>query len=228
MQTLAIMLSVSLVAAAGCLEGADPSTSENVDTASAPPTAAADAPQDAGAVEPSDEPTSPTWTVAAWEGAMAVGVLYEIPNHLDETAGPTGAVWSPSFHYEVAEAPQDLEVQLDWTAAAAQMQFMIVVPGNETAGETTLETEFAATGPLCLKVPADLVRAGSYGIMAHSQFAVDARLTFTVASLGGAGALVDQTHSAPATMMMDYADDLTSGGGDAEGPQGEACTRVMP
>lgn len=226
MQTLAIVLSVSLVAAAGCLGGAEPLTSENVDTAEAEPTEAADAPQDAATTGPSAVATSPTWTVTGWEGAMVVGALYEIPSHFDETAGPTSAVWSPSFHYEVAEPPQDLEVQLDWTAATAQMQFMIVVPGNETAGETTLETDFAATGPLCMKIPADLVRAGTYGIMAHSQFAVDARLTFTVAALGGAGTLVDHPHSAPATLMADYANDLAGGGGGAEAPRGEACTRA--
>jgi hypothetical protein len=188
----AIVLSASLLAAAGCLGSGAPAGSE---PANAPaPAATPDAPRSDAPLEA----TALAWTDSNWTGYLRAGAAYEAPSHLQETNGPTRSLWSPSFHYSLASAPRDLEVRMDWTATAGQLAFMVIVPGNGTEREQSVMSPTASQGPLCMKLPADHLVAGNYSIMAHSQYAVDARLQFTVARLGGEGQLVDQPHAASA------------------------------
>ncbi|HLE97671.1 MAG TPA: hypothetical protein VI997_09910, partial [Candidatus Thermoplasmatota archaeon] len=125
----AICISVSLLASAGCLGSAAPAGSESE---TAQPTAPAverndPAPTSTGA---SPAPRPATWTAANWSGFMTVGAAFEGPDHVEETGGATRPVWSTSFHYEVVDVPEAMEVRLDWDAAVGQIMFMVIVPGN--------------------------------------------------------------------------------------------------
>jgi hypothetical protein len=214
MHATAILLTATLLATAGCLGGP---AGEATTPSTAPPT-----PTGALAAKPAPSP-APVRTVANWTGFMTVGAADEAPSHVDETNGATGAVWSPSFHYDVQQAPQDLEVRLDWTATAGQLEFMVILPGNGTMGETMVETGFADQGPLCAKLPAGHLAPGSYSIMAHSRYAIDAHLHFTITMLGGQGHLTDTPHTAPAAGLAAYAASL-AGGGDGGSLTPEPCT----
>lgn len=202
----ALLLGATLLAAAGCLGNGTPAGSGTV-----APTAAA-----------SLHPAPASWATVNWTGFLKVGAAYEVPSHVDETNAATRGVWSPSFHYEVLAVPQALQVQLDWTATAGQLQFMVLLPDNGTTGETMVETDFADHGPLCARLPVDHLVPGKYSIMAHSKFAVDAHLAFSVSSLGGQGRLVDAPHSSPAATLPAALPQLVTGG-DAGSLPPEPC-----
>lgn len=120
----AIALAASLLAA-GCLGSDAPTGSEDATAPIASPTA----PGDLALASEASPPTVPaTRIVANWTGFMKVGAAYEAPSHVDETNAATREVWSPSFQYEVLHAPQDLEVRLNWTAAAGQLQSWFSCP----------------------------------------------------------------------------------------------------
>src|SRR2546428_647168 len=80
--------------------------------------------------------------------------------------------------------------------------------GSNPTPETTVETDCADHGPLCVKLPPDRLVAGMYSVMAHSKVALDAQLTFSVATLGGGGRLVDEPHMAPASETVAYLPEL--------------------
>jgi len=207
----ALILGAGLLATAGCFAGgAAPVPVRNAD---APATTAVQGSDAEPLPTAGPSPTPAPRTVVNWTGYMKVGALYELPSHVDETNAATRAAWSPSFHYDVREVPADLEVRLNWTAAASQLQFMVVFPDNATGTETIVETDFADHGPLCVKLPADHLTTGDYSIMAHSKIAVDATLAFTVSALGGDTRLVDTPHSAPAQDMAGYVSEILVGDG---------------
>jgi hypothetical protein len=169
----AIALSASLLAAAGCL-GTGATVGSGSTNAGPPP---------------------PAWSEAQWSGSLRVGAAYEAPSHVGDTNAATRSVWSPSFHYATPRPPRDLEVRMDWNATLGQLELMVIVPRNGSAPEQSVTSPMADRGPLCVKVPAEELRAGNYSIMAHSTVAVDARFAFTVAALGTAGQAVDEPHA---------------------------------
>jgi hypothetical protein len=203
------VITLALIFLPGCLSPAPRQATGTSSVASAKPAPTAKV-----------SPPAPVWSVSNWTGFLRVGAAYEAPSHITETNAGTWALWSPSFHYEVGQAPQVLEVRLDWTAVMGQIQFMVMVPANGTMGEAILETPFADHGPLCARVPADRAVAGSYSVMAHSKVAVDAKLDFSVALLGGAGQLIDQPHSDPAAQVLPVLPSLVTGGtGESLAPE---------
>ncbi|MGQ0535810.1 MAG: hypothetical protein ACT4PT_07040 [Methanobacteriota archaeon] len=210
--SLAIVLATAMWSTAGCLGDAGTAGDDGV-----PVSVAGALAGDAGAASWFDEP---------WEGYFGVGAAYDIPAHLQETHGPMRAVWSPSFHYEVLDVPHALEVRLDWTAAASSIEFMVELPDDGSGKVSSVISESVPEGPLCMRIPASHVTPGSYAIMAHSEYAVDAHLTFTVSTLGGGGRIVDEPHAPSATAIPGYAvTGATSGSLENDVPP-EACERA--
>src|SRR5438128_1885650 len=103
----AIALSVSLLAAAGCLGSSAPAGTEHANTSAAP---AATPGAVALTATASPQAATAAWTVANWTGFLRVGAAYEATSHMKETNAATAGVWSPSFHYEVVQVPQALEI----------------------------------------------------------------------------------------------------------------------
>jgi hypothetical protein len=207
---IAVALSVILVAVAGCLSTGTSAGSGEANVPTAAPTPGPGASSRPAEASPFRAPA--VWTVANWTGFMKIGAADEAPSHVQETNAATSGIWSPSFHYGVQQVPQALEIRLDWTAAAGQIEFMVVLPGNGTNDEAMVETGFADHGPLCARLPTDHLVPGTYSVMAHSQYAVDARLLFSVLSLGGNGRLVDEPHTSPAAEFPAYLASLLAGG----------------
>jgi hypothetical protein len=187
----------------------------------APADAAPQAPPEASAAPAPDSAlreSAPAWNVANWSGYLRVGAAYELPSHLDATSAAAKPAWSPSFQYEVAEVPRSMTVRLNWTADAGKLQFMVILPGD--SGE--YETPFADHGPLCMRLPQGTLTPGRYAIMAHSQYAIDAHLAFSVGTLGGRGRVIDEPHAAPAGVIPGYVFDIAGGGGGGSGAP-ETC-----
>jgi len=209
-----LVASVALLAFAGCID--DGATDEAYDgDVTTPLVPGAD---DAPPGDDGLQPATPVRTVLNWTGYLKVGAADEAPSHVQETGAATGGVWSPSFHYEVVQVPQELEIRLDWSATAAQIEFMVTLP----EGDAIYETDFVDHGPLCARIPADKLVPGTYAIMAHSRYAVDAKLMFSVSSMGGETQIIDHAHSAPASEFPGYIVALATGGG-GESARPEAC-----
>lgn len=166
--------------AAGCV--GSPATPEGpVDTASVP----IDAPAPA---------------LLTWEGYMRVGAAYDVPAHWEETSGPLRPVWSKGFELHVQEAPQAMEVTLSWTAPFARLLLMVTEPHDD---EPLAVYESPATdqSPICFGIPTDALRPGVWKVMAHSELAVEAALSFEVALTAGAAAIVDEPAHVPASQF---------------------------
>lgn len=132
-----------------------------------------------------------------WTGYLHAGAAFEVPGHVEETSHAFRPVWSMSFQVHVEEAPRAMEVTLSWTAAVARLVLMVTEPFDEDA-PTWYESPATDSSPVCFGVPTDALRPGVWRIMAHSQVAVDAALSFDVALAGGNATVVDEPSHAPA------------------------------
>lgn len=133
----------------------------------------------------------------AWEGHLLAGAAYEVPGHIEETSGPLRPAWSMSFQLHVEQPPEAMEVTLAWTAPLARLVLMVTEPFDRDHA-TWYETPPTDQSPVCVSVPASALRAGVWRVMAHSEAAVDAALSFEVAMTGGAATAVDEPSHAPA------------------------------
>lgn len=143
-------------------------------------------------------PPTPEPSLLTWQGYLRAGAAYEVPGHVEETSGAFRPLWSMSFQLHIEDAPQKMEVALSWTAPAARLVLMVTEPFDGDA-PTWYESSATDRSPVCLGVPTDALRPGVWRIMAHSQVAVNAALSFDVALTGGNATVVDQPSHAPAS-----------------------------
>lgn len=151
-----------------------------------------------------------------FEGHLLVGAAFELPAHFTPTDELVRPIWSTGFVVEITEAPEILEIRVDWTTSGPT-DLMLMAHGphgaerpeekgwSEYTTHEASEPVFATVGPLCMRIPAadveqDLVSAAEHGShpywypMVHSHVGADVDLTFTVTSVGGAVAIPDAVH----------------------------------
>lgn len=150
-----------------------------------------------------------------WTGHLLVGAGRELPAHLMPFEQYVAPVWRTGFVVEILEAPDILEVRLDWTSAGPiQIMMMTHAPHGaerpEEPGWSEYSTQdgtldYASASPLCMRLPAkdlaeDLAHVKEHGgqphwyPMAHSLVGLDVGLRFTVSSVGGTLQIPDTFH----------------------------------
>lgn len=151
-------------------------------------------------------PAAPT--VLTWQGYMRAGAALELPAHWEETSGALRPVWSKGFEMQVEGSPASMEVTLSWTAPLARLFLMVTKPDASPmvvycaprACDPSAGPSFATDqSPICLAIPAGLLGPGPWEVMAHSEVAVDADLTFEVALVGGTASIVEEAADVPVT-----------------------------
>ena len=150
-----------------------------------------------------DEAVAPASDVTelAWQGHLLVGAADEVPAHLDATEPLTHGAINKSFQFAVTEVPESFDVSVDWDAPAAWMMLMVTEPEDDRPLQVrTLPVSpvlpgkhhYANEGPLCMHLPKETMRTGTWMVMVHAAAAVDASLEFTITVRGGAAHIVDE------------------------------------
>lgn len=187
----------------------------------------------AGCVSPADAPQGETGTALpwppnappqqlTWDGYLRVGAMGETAGHMRPSADLTEGLWRPGFVLEIVEAPDVLEVTLNWTSDGPANLYMVV--HAPVAAQRSNESGFpqynthamrdmlqgqggADSGPLCMSIPhADVLddmahvengTAGAHAywyVMAHSHAGLNVDIQFTVTTVGGAVSIPDVAH----------------------------------
>lgn len=181
MRVLAVPALVILTALAGCIGAGTPPA----------------------ALGPAGVPDAAAAALAAvdhvFESGWAVGGAFEATAHFMPSEEVTEPLWKAGFVLDVTEAPQDLRITLDWTAApGTSMLLMAHAPHDdhrpEEKGWSEYTTEFEDQGPLCIRIPPEDLLPGYWYVMTHSRTSADLRFTITATTLGGKAAILDGPH----------------------------------
>lgn len=125
-----------------------------------------------------------------WSGHV-VDSRVEGPTHMRPTEDVLWPVFQEGILFDVQEAPQVMQVSLEWTGGG---EFMIMLHSHKAHGTNEYVehvTPLDGENPKCLQVPAADLTEGVWQVMVHSRGATNVDFTLKVAMLGGAGAIVE-------------------------------------
>jgi hypothetical protein len=184
MRSLALASALALALVAGCV-------SSPVQTASVPPPTA-------------EQPTAPVEKLI-WHGHVTEGMI-DIFMHDAPTEGVFWPVQQAGFLVNFSEAPQWIEVRVDWTPQPGGGSFMMhphYLKGQEN-GVTVYDgymSKAFTDGHGCIRIPSADMRAGIWPMMIHpgdeapTRTTLNTDFTLTVAYAGGIGKIVtDELH----------------------------------
>lgn len=134
-----------------------------------------------------------------FEGGWVAGGAFEATAHFQPSESITEPLWKAGFILDVTEAPQDLQIRLDWTAApGTSMLLMAHAPHGdhraEEKGWSEYTTEFSDASPLCIRIPSEDLLEGYWYVMIHSRTSANVDFTITATTLGGTAEILDGPH----------------------------------
>lgn len=201
MRRLLLLAAALPLVLAGCLQGtSDETAAATGDDAPAVPDLAA-------------EPETFEWS------GHVIDSRIEGPTHVRPTEDVLWPVFQEGILFDVQEAPQTMQVALEWTGSG---EFMIMLHSHKAHGTNEYVehiTPLDAENPKCLQVPAADLTEGVWQVMVHSRGATNVDFTLRVTMLGGAGAIVQDDR---------HGHWLQDGSFDIEEKEPEACTPPTP
>lgn len=139
------------------------------------------APQDAATV-PAAEPV-----VQEFEGHMTASALAPLAHQNSDMEMMVADVQREGFLLEVAEVPDVLQIDLEWTALTpmAEMATMVNVPTSTDGTVLDFFSEWSGSGSVCIRIPVEDIQVGPLSVMAHSRNAADVDYVIRVTTIGG-------------------------------------------
>lgn len=128
-----------------------------------------------------------------WAGAILGSPAGMLAHHA-VTESHVAPLQREGFVFEIVEVPQDLRVELAWPGPGTAIT-MVSAPRDGADPGGAYFTEWAGEGAQCVRIPAEALETGKWQVMIHTQNAVAADFVFTVATLGGKGAILNGPHT---------------------------------